>query len=436
MSALRNLYSKYQLLFGSDLVNTVIVTGALFIVSFLAYLLQFYLGRTLTVEGFGDFTVLLSLAGILAFVGNVIGYAVVKVYSELSAQEEYSKIKWLFFKTIKYSSILGVLFGLVSILLSSVITNILNIQSINTVLFFGLHLIFIFSPVYVAVFLQGTSRFVWFSAFVVIAALLRLIFPIIFVQTISNDPENVYLGFFVGLVISLLFGFLVARHFLLKGVSSKVDRSLLHNISKNSIYNGLALLTLTTMISIDLVAVKYYFEPFEAGIYSGVVTLGKIVIFGAGTVATVMFPRAVSVNKDYKAFIILLKKFGVIQVFFAVSMVLLFTLFPSLITHTLFGEKFASSIPYLALYTLFVGLYVLANFAVLSLVALGAKKFSLYMPVFLVIQLIGLVLFHGTLYQIILVNIISLLLLFSFIMFTMYIVLKKFRNQMEVSYVS
>ncbi len=411
------------------MLNTLIVTGALFVGSFFSYLLQFYLGRTLSVEGFGDFTVLLSVAGILTFFGNVIGYAVVKIYSELTAKATFSKIRWLFFKSLKYSALLGIFLGALCILLASVIATALNIQSSQTVVAFGLYLTLVFVPIYVAVYFQGTYRFVWFGFFIVLNAFLRFLLPIVFIKLVSSDPSYVFLGILLSQFLVILIGYVVANRVALKNVQSQADAGLLNNVFKNSIFNGLALFTLTVMISIDVIAVKYFFEPYVAGIYAGVVTLGKIVLFGAGTVATVMFPRAVSVNTDYYGFMSVFKKFGFIQVIFVMGSILIFSLFPSFITHTLFGEKFVSSIPYVAFYTAFISFYVLINFAILALIALGEKKFSLYMPLFLVFQLVGFYLFHKSIFQIIWVDIVSMLLLFVFMLFNIVVVFKRMKGQ-------
>ncbi len=429
MSIAKTTYAKLQTVFGVDLLNTLIVTFSLFLASFFSYLLQFYLGRALSIEGFGDFTVLLSVAGIITFFGNVIGYAVVKMYSELATQNSIGKIKWLFSKTIRYAGLIGVFLGILCFLFANSIVEFFNILSVLTVVYFGLYLTLAFVPIYVAVFFQGTYRFIWFSFFIVVSALLRLIVPVVFTQFIAAEVSSVYLAFFISQLLSIFIGYIVASKHVLKVVETEADNFLFHNILKTSLFNGLALFTLTTMISIDVIVVKYLFDPYTAGIYSGVITLGKIILFGAGTVATVMFPRAVSVNKDYIGFKSLFKKFGLIQIVFVFVSLCLFSLFPSLITHTLFGEKFTSSIPYVAGYALFVCLYVLINFVILALIALEEKKFSLYMPVFLFLQLLGFSILHDSLYQIIWVNIISMLLLLVFVALNMLSVFRRLKGQ-------
>lgn len=417
-------YKRLQNIIGVDLFNTILVTGALFLVSFISYILQFYLGRTLSVEGFGDFTALLTIAGILAFVGNVISYATIKMYSELKSANDLPHIKWLFKQTMVYSAFLGLLLGALTIILSSIITDHLNITSNTTVIYFGLHLAVTFVPIFIAVYLQGIFRFVWLSIFIVLSAILRLLFPVAFLSIFYYEPGFVYFGFFLALVLSALFGYIAIQEQLKKVQVQSFGNSSLNTIIKSSLFNGLALFTLTTMISVDIIAVKYYFTPYDAGIYSGVVTLGKVIIFGAGTVATVMFPKAAFVNKNYIAFKSVLKKFGLIQILFVLAGAGTFILFPQFITHALFGEKFNNSVPYLRLYSIFGALYVLSNFMVLVLVALGEKKFTLFVPFFLLIQILGILFYHNSLSQIILVGIVSILLLLVFVIFNILIVLK------------
>lgn len=429
MQVFLSQYKRLQNIIGVDLFNTILVTGALFLVSFISYILQFYLGRTLSVEGFGDFTALLTIAGILAFVGNVISYATIKMYSELKSANDLPHIKWLFKKTMAYSAFFGLLLGILAIIFSSIITDHLNITSNTTVIYFGLHLAVTFVPIFVAVYLQGTFRFVWLSLFIVLSAILRLLFPVAFLSIFSYEPGYVYFGFFLALLLGALFGYIAIQKQLKDVQVQSFSNSSLNTIIKSSLFNGLALFTLTTMISIDIIAVKYYFTPYDAGIYSGVVTLGKVIIFGAGTVATVMFPKAAFVNKNYIAFKSVLKKFGLIQILFVLAGAGVFILFPQFITHALFGEKFNNSVPYLRLYSIFGALYVLSNFLVLVLVALGEKKFTLYVPSFLLLQILGILFYHNSLSQIILVGIVSILLLLVFIIFKILKVLGNLSNK-------
>ena len=69
----------------TPLFDTAMVSGSIFIASFLAYLLQFYLGRTLDVSDYGDFGALLSLSYLIGVPATVFGLSLTKQVSEVYA---------------------------------------------------------------------------------------------------------------------------------------------------------------------------------------------------------------------------------------------------------------------------------------------------------------------------------------------------------------
>jgi O-antigen/teichoic acid export membrane protein len=154
----------------------------------------------------------------------------------------------------------------------------------------------------------------------------------------------------------------------------------------------------------DMILVKHYFDAFNAGIYAGTLTLGKIILFGAGSVATVMYPRVVSNKKSKASVLRLAKQFTLIQVVFILIPLLCYIVLPSFITTLFFGEKYISSIPFLPIYALFIGFWVLINYILTFLIALDEKKIALFVPVFFVGQFLGISIFHDSLYQVVWVN--------------------------------
>ena len=429
MELIKKLFLSLQSKLGQDLFNTLLVTGALFTASFFSYLLQFFLGRTLPVEEFGNFTALLSLVSILTFFGTVVGYSLVKIFSELNSVNQQGKIKWLFYEIIKYSTVAGLFLGFICILFSSQIEQALKISGSTTIIIFGLYLVFSFVPIYLAVFFQGVYRLVWFSVFLVGSSLIRLLVPSLFVVLVQPSASVVYFGLLIGQLLTILLGVGIAKFACLQSENIEKDKAVTSQLFKDSFFNGLALLTLTIMIAIDVIAVKFFFTPYLAGIYSGVVTMGKIIVFGAGAVATVMFPRAVMVKNDYVGYKNGVTKFFILQIIFVLGSLFFFVAFPEAITHLLFGPRYEESIQYIPLYSVFVGFYVLINFTILALIAIGEKRFSLFMPLFLIVQCVGFYLFHSDINQVLIVNVVSMLLLFAFMVFNVVKVIDRLKNE-------
>ena len=76
--------------------NTAIVTVGVLIGSFFSYLLQFFLGRFLSVSDYGTFSALLSLTYLIGVPSGVFGISIIKVSSELLAKKRFDKLSSLF----------------------------------------------------------------------------------------------------------------------------------------------------------------------------------------------------------------------------------------------------------------------------------------------------------------------------------------------------
>ena len=90
--------------------GTIIVTTGLFVSSIFSYFLQFALGRFLSVQEYGDFNALLSLFYIVGVPSTVLGISIIKVVSELKAENEYEKVSGLFWHLSLFSLIFGLLY--------------------------------------------------------------------------------------------------------------------------------------------------------------------------------------------------------------------------------------------------------------------------------------------------------------------------------------
>ena len=404
------LYNRLIQLIGKNTFDAVFVTGALFGVGFFSYLLQLLLGRLLTVEGFGDFTALLSFVTIITFFSNVVGMALVKLFSELHAENKNSELVNLFKKVILLSTFAGIVLTFALILFQNQIHMYLNISYQNVIIFFALDFILTFPLMYVATLLQATNRFIYFSFYTVLGSMLRLVFPVLLLVFISKDPSFVFLGFLLSQILSIVIALVVIK---LSKVLVTFEKAVcVHVKSREHIQKLLSdiipIAAITGVMALlsnyDMILVKHYFNAFNAGIYAGTLTLGKIILFGAGSVATVMYPRVVSNKKNKVAVLRLVKQFTLIQVVFILIPLSCYILIPSLITTLLFGEKYISSIPFLPIYAVFIGFWVLINYILTLLIALDERKIALFVPAFFVAQFLGISTFHNSLYQVVWIN--------------------------------
>ena len=162
----------------------------------------------------------------------------------------------------------------------------------------------------------------------------------------------------------------------------------------------------------DVILVKHYFSNEEAGLYTALALIGRVVFFATWSVVTLLFPKVVQREKmglpHQKLFyqsLLLVMAIGVLITFGCYF-------FSDWIVYLLFGEAFASISKLLWMYASATTLFACAN--VFAYYYLSLNK---YTPVILsgitgIMQIALIILFHNSITTIILVQIILMASLF------------------------
>jgi len=279
----------------------------------------------------------------------------------------------------------------------------MNLPIKITILMGPLLFLFLFTFVYRS-FLQGLLKF--FK--VIISTSTDLIFRIIFGVLL------VYLGYssfgaVFGIFLASIVSYFVTKSFLrdYSGKKTSLDIGHTKKIVAYSVPVLVFSISNNLLISSDVILAKHYFDTHTAGIYASLSTLGKIIFYGASPVGAVMFP--IISKRHFKGhpytkvlFFSILMTLGISS-----GILLIYYLFPELMVTVLFGEKFIAGAPYLFSFAIFVVLYSLSN--LIAAFYMSIEKTSIvYIPLlFSIIQVVGIVIFHNKVMDIIIVSIAS-----------------------------
>jgi len=385
-----------------ELFGTFIVTVGILIGSVFSYLLQFFMGRMLSIEDFGSFNALLSLSYLVTVPAGVINTSIVKKVSEILGQRDFKRLTSLFWKLLLISFVLGLVFFSLIFLFKSIISQNLKVYNVAAVVWFGVTILLGFVRIVSRAYLQGLLRYKAFSFLNGAGGIIRFVFPALFVWFGFKLT-----GTFIGLAISGL-GVVVLAFLLLKKNLTKFENYRSDGDIKNIVVFSIPVtfMSMGMMLinNVDMLMVKNFFDPKTSGYYAGVVTLGKILLFGAGTVYIIMFPRISSLFSKGGDYLSTFYNFLALQLLLILGGVGVFALFPRLITLLFFGKRFSASIEYLPLFSIFIGLYVFAQFMIMFFMAINKTRISLiFFPVVL-LQIVLIYFFHENLYSVIYVN--------------------------------
>ncbi len=163
----------------------------------------------------------------------------------------------------------------------------------------------------------------------------------------------------------------------------------------------------------DLLLVRHFFSPLEAGQYAALALIGRIVFFATWSVVTTMFPLAArrqQLGQPHRH--LLWISFGIVA---GVSLPLLLgtLLFPVWIVQVLFGAAYLGISPLLWQYALATALYAMANVVVNYRLSLGMGRGTTYVIIAGSAQVVGISLFHQTLAQVVWVQVAIMVVLFT-----------------------
>jgi len=170
----------------------------------------------------------------------------------------------------------------------------------------------------------------------------------------------------------------------------------------------------------DVLLVMHFFSAEDAGMYAALALLGRAVFFLTWSIANVMFPKVVEKSQKGEAHLPLLVK-AMLNVAVLVLIILSFSsLIPEQIIGLTFGSDYLVIAKYLWLYVLNTGIFALANLIVyygLSLNKLFPVGLSLLAGL---AQVIGIVLFHAELVQVLVVQFVIMTLLLGSLVLSLF----------------
>ncbi len=397
-------------------------TLAVFLASILAggfsYLLQFFVGRSLSLSSFGTFNMLLSLSWILGVLGGAFNYIVIKRVSELKAQGDPVKLRALFWQLFKLALIFGVGLSALSFLCLVYLSPVLSLGSFTLLLLFSLFMSLSFISVLPNAFLQGLLLFMPFAFLTVAGGVFRLSAPI---ALLSWDVEGLFLGLFISGVLSFVLGLWLLRKYVLFHTDTYPRLSFrellpLQEIRIFVLFQVFLILLMTS----DLMLVRAKFPADFSGIYAGIITMGKLLFFATSPlVSSLMYPRMVTALAQGRAFkrLVFTYLFLFVTVLLLGSVPLLFfpDVFSSLFLGTTLGVLVA---PYVPLFSLYVVFYSLVNFFAFVFMGADYAKALLIYFIGVFIQVVLIYLWAQSLTQVILSDLIAVAFIFVFSLFT------------------
>ena len=313
---------------------------------------------------YGDLAAILSIIGEIGIVHLAIGMTIIRfIASEKKESTVNNYIKWFSWWSILVGGVIGIL-ALVS---TPLIIKFLNITQPAAIYLLGPAL---FVSLIVSVgrsILQGLLKFDKY----VLSMMAELGVRILLTVVLTALGYAVF-GAMSAIVLGTLFSIFVIKFFVgthLKGI--KGTRPKIQPLLKYAVPVFLQGLALTSMYTVDVLMVKHFFPPDEAGLYAAMGILGRTVFYGAAPITGVMFPliskRYARGERYYNIFFL-----SAILIGFASALIVgFYWLFPNFAILALYGSDFLEGASFLWLISLFMALVSIASLFVQFYLSIG-----------------------------------------------------------------
>lgn len=395
----------------SNAVNNPIISGSviIFIGTFAGnlfnFLFNFFMTRNLSISDYGTLAAFASIILLVALAVESFMPTVIHFAGSYFANKKIGKVSALFWKLNFFFIFSGLLIVFSFTLFGNLIGQFFNMQDTSLMPLLGIVVFFASIVTLNRGMLAARLSFGFLSFFTFFSSMLKLLIGVFLIWQ-GLGVTGALLAFLAAYSSQYFFSF-----FPLKFVFKYMAKEKIIGIKEILAYgapSAVAMLCLTMFMTTDIILVKHFYSPQEAGVYAGMSLLGKIIYFFSAPISLVLFPLVVQKhnrNESHKnLFLISIFLVG----FSSICITVFYYLFPSFsILFLLKQEEYLVIQSILWIFGVFMILYALlwvtANYF------LSIRKTNIYKPILIgaLFQAITLWFYHPTFLTVIYISMIA-----------------------------
>lgn len=388
--------------------------------SLINYLFNLIMGRTLSVGDYGTFATLISLFNIF----SVLGIALMMVFSKFSAslagQKKDRLVGSLVITGNMWVGVISFIICGALLVFSSKIAVFLHINSPLLIFVTALALFFSFLASVPQGVLQGLLKFAYFSFVNIFSSIVKLLVGILLVIW-GFKTLGAILAFLLSGLAGYLFSFIPLLKYLKNhNTKDKFTFFSLHNkVYAYAIPVFLSNIGIISLVSVDIILVKHYFNPMLAGQYAALSLMGRSIFYVVSPISSVLFP-IIAQKKERQERVIGTLLLSVLLIGIpSVILSSIYFVFPRLVLEIFFPSKaYVSLVPYLGPFSIFILFYSLSFLMNSFYLSVGRAKVFLLTIVGTFLEALFIMMFHSSISQVInSLIIVSFLLLFSLLLY-------------------
>jgi len=376
--------------------------------NFLNLVFHLFMVRNLSTVDYGILNSLLAVFMVISVPAATIQTVIAKFASHFKAINRSKNASFLIRHLGKRVILLSLILFLIFVIARNYLAGFLKIPGSVFILLLGASLsMAVIVPVCLGG-LQGFQKFNFLGLNIIIGTAIKLILGVCLVLFGFK-----IIGALVALILAGFSELLLSYIFLKPSLGTEhIEPMHLREIYKFFYPVALAHLCFVALTNTDIILVKHFFSPSEAGQYSVASLAGKIILFLPAAINTVMFPKASGLHAEEKSSFNIYKRSLFYSGGLCAACGFIFILYPGILARLLSIEEMAMFIPLVRMFiiamTFFAMIYVIINYN-LSVHRFG---FLYILGASLLAQLVLISLYHRNLVQVLFILAVNACVLF------------------------
>jgi O-antigen/teichoic acid export membrane protein len=392
---MKKLYHDELLVAGSIFLIGSVITSAL------NYLYHLFMGRMLGPEQYGILGSLFAIIYIVLFSSSAFTLVISKYTAQFHGKNQQKELAYVVYRGLRKTLIYGLVILFIYVLVSPLIAQFMHVSTGGVILVGIIAYASLVSSILGGA-LNGLQKFVWQNSLSVVSILLKFILAILLVY-LGFGYMGALAAILIGIVVSIPFGIYPLQYLFIRAPKSRTHQKKIE-FRQASPYFFLvffAMLLPTLIITLDQILVKHYLASDVAGFYAASGMIAKVIFFGSGFFSGALFPKVVERFSRKKNTSSLLQRAFLYVLILVICGCTVYFIAPRFIATLLYGTQYQSIAVYIPLLGVSMGLFSLSHILVTYNLAMERYHFLWALILAMLFEIIGIVLFHASLQDIV-----------------------------------
>lgn len=338
--------------------------------------------RLLTPEDYGTFNALISLIMFASMTVFPLAPTLTRFFTEYITKKDFTRLRLVFNKFAKRLLVIAFFFLFIFSVFSIPLAKFFKTQPVYIVICGIITAVSLISLPFPSLF-QSLQKFKILSSVSILSSLGKLITGALLMY-IGWGVLGGLSGYLIAPLLTLFIYIFFVSNVFHKEITDVDKSSLSESVDLVPIYKyflpvSITMFSFIILINIDVILVKHFFSPLNAGYYSIAQIVGKIFLFLPSALAVVMFPKSTAayINNSH-SHKILYKSLLLASILCGIGIIVCF-LFPGLVLSILTSKANPVSVRLVGLFSLAMTFYALLWLVINYLIATHNLKIALFL---------------------------------------------------------